>query len=135
MGVKITESEMTTGITPPAAPVVRTNRSDDPCPPWCVTDHDEILMTLSSGRVVHNGAHRSDPIASRFPAPEVRVTKRRDGTWVSLNARGAYLSGPEALSSAQADRLAALLEVLGADDGGRLSDDLRAAAAIARDSE
>ena len=111
----------------------RANHLGDPCPTWCTSDHTLVLMTMSSGRVVHDDSHRSDPMGGRWPTPEVHVTRRPDGTWVSLLGHGVNLAGPEALSAEQAEQLATLLEVVGANDGGMMSDDLRAAAAIARE--
>ena len=110
---------------------IRTNRLGQPCPTWCTTDHDQLVIDGQPkyGFVL---GHNSDYMTidrpgwgavkvSRYPREEAKV--RLDG------AKQIHLT-PE-----QADALAQILEDRNSLSGiGHLIDELRTAAQIARDT-
>ena len=133
MATQTSDSEMTGD----AGAEARANRNGDPCPSWCATDHGGLLVTGQPSFGYLNG-HASDPMTGQLlPAADVRV--RRSG----LAGEGTRVfvahCGIPALSIAPdtAETLAALLESLAGSkaDVEQLADELRAAAAIALDSQ
>ncbi len=116
------------------AETARANRNRHPCPPWCTTDHNETLID-GKPELGYVHVHRSDPMtgqiwharvkAAQFPgeAPEVQL----QGIMI-----GIIMLMPE-----RAEILAGILEAtakLGESAVTQLADELRAAAAIAREA-
>jgi hypothetical protein len=108
----------------------RANRRGEPCPPWCITDHVNLIVAddpdcgfrdwHGSDAVVDHGFGRLQVSLYQSPAgpPKVRL-------WaVGTNIRGLYLAAEDA------DRLAGVLGLVGG-AGPALADEVRAAAAIA----
>lgn len=109
----------------------RANRDGDPCPPWCVTDHDELLIP---GQPVFGylANHVSDPMTGELHPMAVKVCRYPDGTAVEIDRHVTILK----LSAQQAGNLADVLEWLpGLLGTSQLIDELRVAAAIALEAE
>lgn len=112
----------------------RCNRQGDLCPPWCRTDHSELLIPGKPSFGYMDG-HYSDPI-NKPPGSPRAVTlalQPRDGeTMVSLSlAPGGVVRLN--LTPEQADGLARVIEFdRDTGSGLRLGAELRAAASIAR---
>jgi hypothetical protein len=120
-----------------ASDVIRTtpraNRAGDLCPPWCTTDHAKLTVA-GKPSLGYRDSHSNYETASHHYAqpgaclykdsiggqPEVRI-------WHPRMPRGLYLSTTDAVT------LAAALDLL--DGGHALADQVRAAAAIARDAK
>lgn len=115
-------------------PEPRANRNGDPCPPWCVQDHNELLIAGKPEFGYMNG-HVSDPVTGQLGLrAEVRV--RRSGLAGEPAAVDVtrYTLPVLSLHHEKATALAALLESLSTRwDLEQLVDELRQAAVIARD--
>jgi hypothetical protein len=119
----------------PAQP--RANRSGDPCPEWCVTDHDAVLLEAADGRpALYAHGHHSDPVTDNGPfAPRVYVGEY--GTEVRVFA-STLSKTLHALPGRQAEELAGFIEQLAEcppDQLRQMAADVRAAAATARAAE
>ena len=117
---------MTSGAGAPP----RANYHGHPCPPWCRTDHNELL--IPGKRVFgHMDTHYSDPISKPPGAPRsvtLALDPRTGKTMVSLALAPAG-AVRLALSPEQADALARVIELdRDVSSGLRLGAELRAAA-------
>lgn len=114
----------------------RANRSGDPCPLWCVTDHDEVLHQ-SETHVLYCDGHRSAPVTAP-PAVQVKVFRyTADGGDDEVEiAGGVPLGRLDQLLADDAESLARILSgIEDWDTFNQLVRDLRTAAATARGSK
>lgn len=107
----------------------RANRSGDPCPPWCVTDHGKLLIP---GQPVfgYDDTHASDPVTAELAPTSVMVRRRPGQKTVTVD-----IDRVVNLVSLTPDRAKALADVLAClrswEDVGQLAGELRAAASVA----
>lgn len=116
-------------------PQPRANRDGDPCPAWCVQDHDELLIA-GKPEFGYMDGHVSDPITGQLGL-KAEVLLRRYGTPAEpVRVHVSRYAMPVLdLAADKAVVLAALLESLSTKyDLEQLADELRAAAAIAQAS-
>lgn len=109
----------------------RANRAGHPCPAWCTTNHDELLVDGNPG-FGYMDNHTSSYLDSgpHLGAVKVARSARKGTTEVRLYGPGLSLT-PE-----EADALAQLLEDRHSLAGiASLIDELRSAAQIARDTD
>jgi len=106
---------------------LRTNRDGNPCPPWCTTDHDRLVIS-DKPQFGYMDGHFSDYVAangeaavklSRDPHEEILVRIDR------LGQSGLTVEKAEELAAFLASAPVGLAELAG---------QLRAAAAIAREA-
>lgn len=100
-------------MTPSHAP--RTNSAGHPCPPWCVTEHDELTPShFGEQRAIRLGGEHDDRICA------AAVARRGPGALARVSVR-------------EAEDLAAIIGMLGAatpDQRRELAEAIRAAAAV-----
>jgi hypothetical protein len=113
----------------------RANRDGHPCPTWCTQDHDELVIPSKPEHGYVTG-HYSDPLTgdARIPV-KVSQSPFADAK-ARVIAESAYAGTCLSLTSAQAEGLAKLLgQTYEWTDVEQLISELRAAAAIARDTQ
>lgn len=112
----------------------RVNREGDPCPPWCRTDHAEMLIP-GKPRFGYMSGHYSDPIHQAPGAPGAVMLALEPSAGAETAVSLALAPGGVVrlmLSPEQARELARVIEHDSGDRRGMLAAELRAAASIAR---
>ena len=116
--------------------LARTNRLGEPCPDWCATDHDSVVLEREGRDTVYAHAHVGDPVTGGGPfAPRVYVGEHGAGARVFASSLSHTL---HALPGRQAEELAGFLEQLASYTPGQLRQmgaDVRAAAAMIASAE
>lgn len=113
---------------------LRANKRGQPCPAWCVQDHDEPLIP---GKPEHGyvDGHYSDPLTGDARTPVKVDLSPVEGAEAGVLVQNAYAGTCLNLTSAQAEGLAKLLnDTYEWADVEQLIGELRAAAAIARET-
>jgi hypothetical protein len=88
----------------------RSNRHGNPCPSWCVADHDAILVEETAGNPAITFDVHTGPVHYAAPWTSACAVQRTDGTViVHAIVNGATASAP---AGRNADELAAFIEAL-----------------------
>lgn len=115
----------------------RANRLGEPCPAWCIQDHDRIVLEATDRRgTVWAHEHHSSPVTQNGPlAPRVWIGEYGNGARVFASTVSATL---HALPGQEAEDLARFIEQLASFSKEQLrymAADVRTAAAIAREAQ